>query len=117
MNLRFYEVNMFFKKEKKEEKCILTLKRYKYAFTVKDGGRYENETNWIVGNKVENPSSFVLDCFMQEGYIFCKKYYPMHNVTCVEINLSEEKMICVLKKNSFYRVLTDKQVDEISIDE
>lgn len=110
---------MFFKKEKKEEKCILTLKRYKYAFTVKDGGHYENETNWVVGNNVENPSSFVLDCFMQKGYIFCDKklYYPLHNVTCAEINLIEERMICVLKENSFYRILTDKQVEEISIDE
>ena len=110
---------MFFKRkiDKQEEKCILTLKRYKYVFAIKDGGHYENETNWIVANNVKNPSSFVLDCFMQKGYIVAGSYYPMHNVTCVDTDLLEEKMICVLKENSFYSVLTDKQVEEFSIDE
>lgn len=112
---------MFFKnkKDKKEEKYILTLNRYECDFKVKDGGYFEDETNWIVMNNVDNPSSFIMDCLMKKGYISVgeKSFYPIHNVACVEIHLLEEKRICVLKGNISYRVLTDKKVEEISIDE
>lgn len=108
---------MFFLKKKDKEKCILTLKRYKYVFTVKDGGSYESETNWIVANNIKDPSSFVIDCFIQKGYIIADLYYPMHNVTRIETRLLDEKTICVSKENSSYWILTDKQVEEFTIDE
>ena len=109
----------FIKKKDKRKKCILTLKRFKYTFTVKDGGHYENSTNWIVINNVGHPSNFIYSCFLRDGYILTDEgiSYLIHNVTCIETHLLETKMIHVAKENSYYNVLTDKQVTEFSLDE